>query len=84
MAHFAVVKLMLLLQADNTPASMKNSFCSIAAAILAGHKLFISVLLSYLRVGHAHEDVESRLAIIVCLLFSLAEWQTPSDIITWH
>jgi len=67
-------------QADSTPAGMKTAFCNKAGAFLAARNFFLSVLLSYLRVGHTHEDVDARLALIVYLLFSLAEWQTPLEI----
>ncbi len=62
---------------------MKNSYVSKLAALLCLRNVFVSVCLSYLRVGHTHEDVDRWFATIWCYLLVLRSWQTPDDIVVY-
>lgn len=47
----------LVIQSDNTTAQSKNTYVHMASAHLVASKLFKTVTLNYLMVGHTHEDI---------------------------
>ena len=56
--------LVLCIQADNCGRENKNQYMFAFCAILIGLRYFAEVYLSFLLVGHTHEDIDQRFSII--------------------
>ena len=70
-----------MLVADNTTKSAKNQFVLRFLSYLVGRKIFKSVTLFQLMVGHAHEDLDQLFAVVYSYLKKKASWQTPDEVL---
>ena len=54
----------LRIQADNCGRENKNQYMFVFCAVLVGLRYFVEVYLSFLLVGHTHEDIDQRFSVI--------------------
>ena len=73
----------LVIQSDNTVAQAKNQYVSFFLAVLVSRRLFLSVNLMFLVVGHTHEDIDQLFGVIVCLILQLGSFQTILELMQY-
>ena len=71
----------LVLVADNTTKSAKNQYVLRFLSYLVGRKIFKSVTLFQLMVGHTHEDLDQLFAVVYSYLKKKPSWETPDEIL---
>ena len=89
----------LFLQLDNTTKSCKGRYLMAFLALLVEHNVFKKIVLSFLPVGHTHEDIDqffscisrtlrfydahSRLSLAHCIKRSFRKWGVPPEVTHW-
>ena len=67
----------LWVQMDNAGGDNKNSHLCKFMATLVDRGIFQSTVLSYLQVGHTHEDIDMLFSIMCGSIKNLLTWDTP-------
>ena len=73
----------LVIQSDNTVSQAKNQYVAIFLAVLVSRRLFLSVNLMFLVVGHTHEDIDQLFGVIVSLILLLNSFQTIAELMRY-
>ena len=66
----------MVIQSDNTVAQAKNQYVAVFLAFLVSRRLFLSVNLMFLVVGHTHEDIDQLFGVVVSLILQLGAFET--------
>ena len=67
----------LWVQCDNAGGENKNQWVLQLLAILVDRGVFRSAVLSFLQVGHTHEDLDGYFGVMFTEIAKMAEWDTP-------
>ena len=70
----------LVIQSDNTVAQAKNQHVAVFLAFLVSRRLFLSVNLMFLVVGHTHEDIDQLFGVVVSLILQLGAFETIEEL----
>ena len=70
----------LVIQSDNTVAQAKNQYVAVFLAFLVSKRLFLSVNLMFLVVGHTREDIDPLFGVAVSLILHLGAFLRPSSL----
>ena len=73
----------LVIQSDNTVAQAKNQDVSFFFAFLVSRRLFLSVNLMFLVVGHTHEDIDQLFGVVVSLILQLGSFETIPELMRY-
>jgi len=73
----------LVIQSDNTVAKAKNQYVAMFLAFLVSRRLFLSVNLTFLIVGHTHEDIDQLFGVVVSLVFQCGAFETIHDLMEY-
>jgi hypothetical protein len=70
----------LVIQSDNTVAQAKNQYVAMFLAFLVSRRLFLSVNLMFLIVGHTHEDIDQLFGVAVSFILQCGAFETIHDL----
>ena len=73
----------LVIQSDNTVAQAKNQYVAAFLAVLVSRRLFSSVNLFFLVVGHTHEDIDQLFGVVCSLILQMCSFQTVKELMEY-